>query len=201
MGLGYLAFRLICRVDDYNVELIISLALASGTYSVAGMLGVSGPIAVVVAGILIGNHSTDLAISETTRQHLMTFWRLVEEILNALLFLMIGLEIAAIDLDRRNIVAMAAMIPTVLVIRWFSVAASALPLNLRLPDKFGSFLVLTWGGLRGGLSVAMALSLPEGPSKASILTIAYGIVVFSIVVQGLTLEPIARRALSGRADG
>lgn len=201
LGLGYLAFLLIQRVDDYNVELIISLALASGTYSVAGMLGVSGPIAVVVAGILIGNQGVDRAMSEMTRQHLMTFWRLVEQILNALLFLMIGLEIAAIDLDRRNIVAMAAMIPTVLVIRWLSVAVSALPLNLHLPRRYRSLLILTWGGLRGGLSVAMALSLPEGPSKDSILTIAYGIVVFSIVVQGLTLEPVARRALpelSGR---
>ena len=201
LGLGYLAFLLIRRVDDYNVELIISLALASGTYSAAGMLGVSGPIAVVVAGILIGNHGMDGAMPETTRQHLITFWRLVEEILNALLFLMIGLEIAAVDLDGPSIIAMAAMIPVVLVIRWLSVAASALPLNLHLPRRYRSLLILTWGGLRGGLSVAMALSLPDGPSKASILTIAYGIVVFSIVVQGLTLEPVARRALSGQADG
>jgi CPA1 family monovalent cation:H+ antiporter len=201
LGLGYFAFLLIRRVDDYNVELIISLALASGTYSLAGRLGVSGPIAVVVAGILIGNHGMAGAMTETTRQHLMTFWRLIEEILNALLFLAIGLEIAAIDLDRRSIIAMAAMIPIVLVIRWLSVAASALPLNLRLPRRYGSLLILTWGGLRGGLSVAMALSLPDGPNKASILTITYGIVVFSIVAQGLTLERVARWALAGRTDG
>jgi CPA1 family monovalent cation:H+ antiporter len=201
LGLGYLAFLLIRQVDDYNVELIISLALASGTYSMAGLLGVSGPIAVVVAGILIGNHGMDLAMSETTRQHLMTFWRLVEETLNALLFLLIGLEIAAIDLESRSILAAAVMIPTVLAVRWLSVAASALPLNLRLPDRFGTFLILTWGGLRGGLSVAMALSLPEGPSKPAILTISYGIVIFSIVVQGLTLAPVARRSLPARADG
>jgi monovalent cation:H+ antiporter, CPA1 family len=200
LGLGYCAFLLIRNIDDYNVELIISLALASGTYSAAGILGVSGPIAVVVAGILIGNHTMDGAMSETTRQHLMTFWRLVEEILNALLFLAIGLEIAAIDLDWRSIIAMAAMIPTALVIRGLSVAASAWPLNLHLPARRGSLLILTWGGLRGGLSVAMALSLPAGPNTASILTIAYGIVVFSIVGQGLTLEPVARWALAGRAD-
>ena len=200
LGLGFLVYLLLRRIDDYNVELIISLALASGTYSAAGMLGVSGPIAVVVAGILIGNNGIDGAMTETTRQHLMTFWRLVEEILNALLFLAIGLEIAAIDLDLRSVIAMAAMIPTVLVIRWLSVAASALPLNLHLPRRYGSLLILTWGGLRGGLSIAMALSLPDGPNKAPMLTIAYGIVVFSIVVQGLTLEPAARRALSGRAD-
>jgi CPA1 family monovalent cation:H+ antiporter len=201
LGLGYLAFQLIQRIDDYNVELIISLALASGTYSVAGMLGVSGPIAVVVAGILIGNHSMHGAMPETTRQHLMTFWRLVEEILNALLFLMVGLEIAAVDLDGRSIIAMAVMIPAVIIIRWLSVAASALPLNLHLARRYRSLLILTWGGLRGGLSVAMALSLPDVPNKASILTVAYGIVVFSIVVQGLTLEPFARRALSGQPDG
>jgi CPA1 family monovalent cation:H+ antiporter len=90
---GYVAFLLIRRVDDYNVELIISLALASGTYSAAGMLGISGPIAVVVAGVLIGNHGMERAMTETTQRHLMTFWRLIEEILNALLFLTIGLEI------------------------------------------------------------------------------------------------------------
>jgi CPA1 family monovalent cation:H+ antiporter len=201
LGLGFLVFLLLRRLDDYNVELIISLALASGTYSAAGMLGVSGPIAVVVAGILIGHNGTDGAMTESTREHLMTFWRLVEEILNALLFLAIGLEIAAIDLDLRSVIAMAAMIPTVLVIRWLSVAASALPLSLHLPRRYGSLLILTWGGLRGGLSIAMALSLPDGPNKASMLTIAYGIVVFSIVVQGLSLEPAARRVLSDRADG
>jgi len=201
LGFGFLALLLFRRIDDYNVELIISLALASGTYSAAGLLGVSGPIAVVVAGIIIGNQGMDGAMSETTRQHLMTFWRLVEEILNALLFLTIGLEIASIDLDVRSIIAAAAMIPAALVIRWLSVAVSALPLNLRLPHRYGGLLVLTWGGLRGGLSVAMALSLPDGPNKGPILTVAYGIVVFSIVVQGLTLERVARRALSGRVDG
>jgi CPA1 family monovalent cation:H+ antiporter len=198
LALGYLAFLLLRRVADYNVELILSLALASGTYSVAGMLGISGPIAVVVAGILIGNHGVGHAMSAATRQHLLGFWRLVEEVLNALLFLLIGLEIAAIDMETRNVIVMFAMLPTVLAVRWLSVAASALPLNLRLPDRRGSFLVLTWGGLRGGLSVAMALSLPEGPSKAPILTIAYGIVVFSIVGQGLTLERVARLALPRR---
>jgi monovalent cation:H+ antiporter, CPA1 family len=201
LGFGYLTFLLIRRVDDYNVELIISLALAAGTYSAAGLLGVSGPIAVVVAGILLGNHGMERAMTETTRQHLMTFWHLVEAILNALLFLTIGLVIAAIDLDRRSLMAMVGMIPTVLAIRWLSVAASALPLNLRLPRRYGSLLILTWGGLRGGLSVAMALSLPDGPNKTSILTITYGIVVFSIVVQGLTLERVALRALAGRVDG
>jgi CPA1 family monovalent cation:H+ antiporter len=196
LGLGYGAFLMIRGVDDYNVELIISLALVTGTYSLAGMLNVSGPVAVVVAGILIGNHGMQWAMSETTRQHLKTFWLLVDDTLNALLFLLIGLEIAAIDLERHALLATAAMIPTVLLIRWVSVAASALPLSLGLPDRFGSFLVLTWGGLRGGISVALALALPPGPYKDALLTMAYGIVVFSIVVQGLSLEWVARRTLS-----
>jgi CPA1 family monovalent cation:H+ antiporter len=201
LGLGYLALMLIRRVDDYNVELLISLALASGTYSLAGLLGVSGPIAVVVAGILIGNHGMAPAVSGSTRAHLMTFWRFVEETLNALLFLLIGLVIATIDLDWRAIMATAAMIPLVLAIRWISVTASALPLNLRLARRYASLLILTWGGLRGGLSIAMALSLPDSPTTSAILTIAYGIVVFSIVLQGLTLERVARRVLPGGAGG
>jgi CPA1 family monovalent cation:H+ antiporter len=194
LALGYVAIVMMRGIDDANVELFISLALATGSYSLAGALGTSGPIAVVVAGLLIGNRGMDIAMSEATREHLTVFWRLVEEILNALLFLLIGLELVAIDLDGRTVMAMLAMIPIVLAARWLSVAASAMPLNLRF-RTWGPLLILTWGGLRGGLSVAMALSLPEGPSKAPILTIAYGIVVFSIVVQGLTLAPLARRVL------
>jgi monovalent cation:H+ antiporter, CPA1 family len=193
--LGYAAFVLLRGVDDYNVELIISLALVTGTYSLAGMVKVSGPVAVVVAGILIGNHGMQRAMSELTRQHLKTFWLLVDDTLNALLFLLIGLEIAAIDLAWRALAAAAVMIPVVLAARWLSVTASALPLSLHLPSRFGSFLVLTWGGLRGGISVALALSLPETPYKDAMLTIAYGVVVFTIVVQGLTLEWLARRTL------
>ena len=201
LGLGYVAFLLLRRVDDYNVELIISLALVTSTYSIAGMLDVSGPVAVVVAGILIGNQGMHLAMSETTRLHIRTFWRLIDQTLNAILFLLIGLEIAAIDLTLRDIAVMAMMIPMVLLIRWCSVAASALPLNLRLPNKFRGLLILTWGALRGGLSVAMALSLPESPWKDPILTVTYGIVVFSIVVQGLTLEQLARAVLRSPASG
>lgn len=193
--LGYAAFLLIRGVDDYNVELIISLALVTGTYSLAGMLGMSGPVAVVAAGILMGNHGMQRAMSELTRQHLKVFWLLVDDTLNALLFLLIGLEIAAIDLAWRALAATAIMVPVVLVARWLSVTASALPLNLRLPGRFGSFMVLTWGGLRGGISVALALALPPTAYKDTMLTIGYGIVVFAIVVQGLSLEPVARRAL------
>jgi monovalent cation:H+ antiporter, CPA1 family len=200
LALGWIAFELLRRIDDYNVELIISLALVTGAYSLAGGLGVSGPVAVVVAGLLMGNHGMQLAMSERTRQHLKTFWLLVDDTLNALLFLLIGLEVAAVDLQVRLLIATAVMVPIALAVRWLSVAASALPLSLRLPDRLGTFAVLTWGGLRGGLSVAMALSLPASAYKPLIVTIAYGIVVFSIVVQGLTLDRVARRVLP-RAAG
>jgi monovalent cation:H+ antiporter, CPA1 family len=196
LALGYAAFVLIRSVDDYSLELIISLALVTVTYSLAGTLHLSGPVAVVVAGILMGNHGMERAMSETTRRHLETFWLLVDDTLNALLFLLIGLEIAAIDLAGRALAVTLLMIPLVLATRWLSVAASALPLNLRLPGRFGAFLILTWGGLRGGISVALALGLPATPYKPAMLTAAYGIVVFSIVVQGLSLEWVARRALS-----
>jgi CPA1 family monovalent cation:H+ antiporter len=204
LGLGYVAFLLLRQVDDYNVELIISLALVTATYSIAGMLDVSGPVAVVVAGILIGNHGMHLAMSETTRQHIRMFWRLVDQTLNAILFLLIGLEIAAIELTLRGLATMMAMIPLMLLIRWCSAAASALPLNLRLPGKFPALAILTWGGLRGALSVAMALSLPDSRWRDMILTVTYGIVVFSIVVQGLTLDTVARallRPAGGTAPG
>jgi CPA1 family monovalent cation:H+ antiporter len=195
LALGAIAFLMMRSIDDYHVELIISLALVTGTYSLAEHLGVSGPVAVVVAGILIGNQGMELAMSATTRANLETFWLLIDDILNALLFLLIGLEFVTLHLDRHAIFAMLAMIPIVLLLRWLSVALSALPLSRRLPARFGSFMVLTWGGLRGGLSVAMALSLPASAGKAPILTIAYGIVVFSIVVQGLSLEWVARHTL------
>jgi CPA1 family monovalent cation:H+ antiporter len=200
LALGYVAFQMLRRVDDYNLELIISLALVTATYSLAGMIDVSGPVAVVVAGILTGSHGMSETMSETTRQHIRTFWRLIDQTLNAVLFLLIGLEMAAIELAWRDIVTMTMMIPAMLLIRWCSVTVSALPLDVRLPDRFRGLVILTWGGLRGGLSVAMALSLPATPWKDLILTVTYGIVVFAIVVQGLTLEPIARAALRSRAS-
>jgi CPA1 family monovalent cation:H+ antiporter len=198
LACGYLAFLMLRQVDDYNVELIISLALVTATYSIAGILQVSGPVAVVVAGILIGNYGMRFAMTETTRVHIRTFWRMVDQTLNAILFLLIGLEFAAIELTLPRLATMALMIPLILLIRWCSVAASALPLHLRLPDKFRALIVLTWGALRGALSVAMALSLPDSTWKETILTVTYGAVVFSIVVQGLTLERVARAMLTTR---
>jgi CPA1 family monovalent cation:H+ antiporter len=197
-ALGAGVVFLLRGVDDSPVELIVSLALASGAYALAGRIGVSGPVAVVLAGIFAGRQGIDFSVSEAAFNNLIVFWRLVEEVLNAMLFLLIGLQIAAIDYSWRNFAAMAAMIPIVLLARWLSVFSSAVPLHLRAERKLGPLLILTWGGLRGGLSVAMALSLPATMHKAPILTITYGIVVFSLIVQGLTLAPLARRLMLTR---
>jgi monovalent cation:H+ antiporter, CPA1 family len=190
---GWVAYLAMRQIDEYRLELMISLALATGTYSLANALGMSGPIAVVVAGIIIGNKGVQYAMSETTRRHLLEFWSLVDEILNALLFLMIGFEILAIDYHSYALLAALAGIPIAIVVRAVSIVASSTFLHLRTPNKTGAIAVLTWGGLRGGISVAMALTLPASPYRDQLLAVCYAIVVFTIIVQGLTIERVMRR--------
>jgi len=189
---GYLAYLLMRRIDDYQLELTISLALATATYSLAATLGMSGPIAVVMAGLLIGNHATRYAMSETTRERLTTFWSLIDELLNVLLFLLIGFEVLAVEFDRVNLIAAAVAIPLALIVRLVSVVAPTAFLDIRSANKLGGIAVLTWGGLRGGISVALALSLPATPFRGEILTVCYAVVVFTIVVQGLTMPHVIR---------
>ncbi len=190
---GYIAYRAMRLVDEYNLELTISLALVTATYSAAQWLTVSGPIAVVVAGLLIGNRATRLAMSELTRTNLTMFWALVDELLNALLFLLIGLEILSVQLDRIYPTAMAASIVLAVVVRFISVAIPTVLLNLRRLPKARGIAVLTWGGLRGGISVALALSLPEFPWRDQLLMVCYTVVVFTIIVQGLTMPRLITR--------
>ena len=190
---GWLALQTIRRVDDYNLELTISLALATGVYSLGNALHLSGPIAVVMAGLMIGSQTGRTAMSDVTHQHLMGFWSLIDEVLNTLLFLVIGLQVVAIPLDRLNLWAAAAVIPLTLLVRGISVVVPTLLLNLRTPNLRGAIAVLTWGGLRGGISVALALALPPGPARGPILAVCYAVVVFSIIVQGLTMQRIAFR--------
>ena len=190
---GIAAYQMLKRVDNYQVEVLITLGLVTGGYTLANSLHTSGPLAMVVAGLLIGNHGRAFAMSEITRRNLDTFWELVDEILNALLFMLIGLEILAVEFTLQHFLAGVMLIPLVLLARAASVA---LPIGmLRLRRQFSPHVVkiLTWGGLRGGIAVALALSLPPGASRDAILVLTYMVVVFSVAVQGLTIERVLKR--------
>lgn len=193
--LGGITFALLRSIDHYQVEVLITLAAVMGGYALASHWHVSGPLAMVVAGLVIGNHGRALAMSDTTRHHVDLFWELIDEILNAVLFVLIGLEVIIIAFPGRIALAAGAAIVVTLLARWLTVG---LPVTLglqrwRLPVGAGP--VLTWGGLRGGISVALALSLPAGPERETLLALTYCVVVFSILVQGLTIGRVVKRAL------
>lgn len=187
LALGYLAYQMLKSVDNYQVEVLITLALVAGGYALSGALHLSGPIAMVVAGLLIGNHGRLFAMSEKTRDRLDVFWELVDGILNAVLFVLIGLEVLVLTFTQQYLLASLLMIPLVLLARFIAIG---IPVTLLRPFRVfspGAVRIMTWGGLRGGISVALALSLPLGPQRDVILAITYVIVIFSIVVQGLTI--------------
>jgi len=190
--IGYLAYRMLKQVDNYQVELLITVALVTGGYALAMAFHLSGPIAIVVAGLLIGNQGRRLAMSEKTRHHLDIFWELIDEVLNAVLFVLIGLEVLVLVLTRAYLLAGLLLIPLVLLARFIAVG---IPVTLLRPFREfdpGAIRIMTWGGLRGGISVALALSLPPGPERDVILVITYAIVVFSILVQGLTIGKLVK---------
>ena len=192
LAIGSVAYWVLKRIDDYQVEILVSLALVTGGYAVANLIHTSGPIAIVVAGLLIGNHGRKFAMSEKTRDNLDTFWEIIDEILNAVLFLLIGLELLIIDLQGSYVLAGLLAIPIVLVSRFASVGAPLTLMRLRRTFGHGTIRTMTWGGLRGGISVALALSVPAGPHRDVILTVTYVVVLFSILVQGLTIAPAVR---------
>ncbi len=196
IAIGYVGFRLLRSIDQYSVEILITLAMVLGGYVAAEHLHVSAPIAAVAAGLLIGNQGRALAMSDTTRDHLDAFWELIDEILNAVLFLLIGLEVVHLQLTAELLLAAAIMIPLVLIARWLSVAGPLAAMPAFRAQARGAVALLTWGGLRGGISVALALSIPNGPARNVILVITYCIVVFSILIQGTTLGRLVRRFAS-----
>ena len=196
LATGYLAYRAMRTIDQHTVEVLITLALVMGTFALASRLHLSGPIAVVVAGLFIGNHGKRFAMSPQTRDHIDMFWSLLDEVLNSLLFVAIGFEVYALIFTSEVAIAAAVSIPIVLAARFVSVATPIAVLRLRREYTRGATTVLTWGGLRGGISVALALSLPAVAAKPPLLAATYGVVVFSIIVQGLTIEGVARRAVS-----
>ena len=190
---GWMVYRVLRLVDEYNLEVMMTLALVMGTYAIASALHVSGPIAVVIAGLWIGNHGVRYGMSDTTRDHVHKFWHLIDEILNAVLFLLIGIEILAIPFDRENVWIAVAAIPLVLFARWIAVSIPINLLALKRTFTRGAIPLLTWGGLRGGISVALVLSLPPSEYKPVLLTATYGVVIFSIIIQGLTVKTVAQR--------
>ena len=185
--LGWVTYQLLKSVDNYQVEVLLTLALVMGGYALVAALHMSGPIAIVIAGLFIGNHGRTFAMSDKTREHLDTFWELVDEILNALLFVLIGLEFLIVTFEGSYILAGLLAIPMVLLARTICVATPVHFLRKKRPFTPGAVRVMVWGGLRGGISVALALSIPKGDERDLILAVTYVVVVFSILVQGLTV--------------
>lgn len=191
--IGGLCFYMLRSVNNYQVEVLLTLALVMGGYAFATTLHVSGPIAMVVAGLLIGNHGRGLAMSKSTREHLDSFWELIDEILNAVLFLLIGLEVLVLVYHIEYFLAALAIIPIVLISRFISVGTPIQIMKNIREFSPGVVRLMTWGGLRGGISVALALSLPQGIEREVILAVTYAVVIFSVLVQGLTLGSLAKQ--------
>ncbi|GAA6186959.1 sodium:proton antiporter [Litorivita sp. NS0012-18] len=191
--LGWLTFRVMRRIDDYALEVLITLGLAFGGYELAVALHVSAPIMAVCAGLLIGDVGSKYGMSDETRKYVDAFWKMIDEILNAVLFLMIGFEVFAVAFEFDFIVAGAASIALALLGRLTAVAVPVLLLQPFRAFSGGVIPIMTWGGLKGGISVALALSLPDSEWKPLILTATYMIVIFSIIVQGLTVTKVANR--------
>lgn len=191
--LGWLTFRLMRLIDDYSLEVLITLGLAFGGYELAVALHVSGPIMAVTAGLLIGDVGAKHGMSEETRKYVDAFWRLIDEILNAVLFLLIGFEVFIVPFNGDTVIAGLLAIVLALVAR---LAAVAIPVVILKPFRDfspGVIPIMTWGGLKGGISVALALSLPDSEWKSTILAATYIVVVFSIIVQGLSIKKVATK--------
>lgn len=205
--IGWVALLMLRKIDEYKVEVLISLAVALGGYALAAKLHVSGPIAMVVAGLFIGNEGRAGAMSEVTRAHLDTFWELIDEILNALLFVLIGLELLVVRVTWPHVVIGTLAWGLVLISRFTAVAIPLRFLGGRRVFPEGTTKVLTWGGLRGGVSVALALSIPavvEGEAvheREVLLAITYVVVILSIVIQGLSIGRMLKRTFPRNDEG
>jgi len=193
LGLGYVSYRALKSINERSLELLITLALVMFMYTLSFRIHVSGPIAVVIAGLFIGNPGRTFAMTAATRDHVDAFWSMVDEILNAVLFLLLGLQVFAIMAGPKAFVASVLVVPATLIARLVSVSVplAVMPSQGRVVP--GIVPILTWSGLRGGLSVAMMLSLPQFPARDVLLACTYAVVVFSILVQGLTMRRLLIR--------
>jgi NhaP-type Na+/H+ or K+/H+ antiporter len=191
MALSWIVIRLMKTLDDFAVEVSLSIALAMGSYAVAQALHLSGAITVVGAGMLFGGTRAKEAMAGVTEVYLTGFWTLVDEILNALLFLLLGVEMIAVPFYAHQLSLLIAVIPLVLIARFAVVLPWGSYFRFRHAERRPT-LILGWGGLHGALSLALALSLPAGPERALILSITYAVVAFSVAAQGLTFTSLVR---------
>jgi CPA1 family monovalent cation:H+ antiporter len=198
LSLGFLCYRVLRTLDSYRVEVLLTLALAMGGYALADALRLSAPLEAVAAGLIVGGRARHLGMSEITRAHVDDFWELIDAFMNVILFLLLGLELLAMPWRVQYVYAGLLAIPVVIGARWLSVGASLGLVRAFHKPMRGAMSVLTWGGLRGGLAIALALSIPQGRPHDRLLAIAYIVVIFSIVVQGLTMSTLLRRLGLGR---
>jgi len=192
--LSYLAYLLMKPIDNYKMEILLTLAFATGGYTLAQSVGLSGPLAIVTLGIYIASRKHEIVISKQTREQLENFWELIDELLNAILFLLIGFEILVVPFTFWEVIAVLTIIPVVLLTRAVTVSGPMLFMKRLRRYPVYTVRIMTWGGLRGGLAIALALAVPKGIARDVILPMTYGVVLFSVLVQGSTIKPLAKKS-------
>ncbi len=193
LAIGYLGFKLMKSIDDFQSEILISLAMVMGGYSLCSAIHVSGPLAMVVAGLFTGNKGKNEAMSDITMDYLGKFWEVLESILNAVLFMLIGLEMVIVHLQFNYLLVGLALAISLVVARYISLVLPTFLFGLHKKFKKGTLIIMSWGGLRGGISIALALSLPTESQREVFVPITFTVVFFSIVVQGLTMGKLIKR--------
>ena len=192
LGLGTILYYMLKSIDSYQEEVLLTLAGVIGGYALASHWHLSGPLAMVMMGIMVGNRGRELAMSDKTRHYIDLFWELIDEILNAILFVLIGLEVVMIAYSGNLFMAAGLTIIIALLARLIVVGMTTRTFRHQLNLPIGAWKVLTWGGLRGGISVALVLQLPSGTERDILLALTYAVVVFSILVQGLSIGKVAK---------